>query len=365
MPVLEKIVVQDFRNIALQELSFSPNINCITGGNGQGKTNLCDAVWYLSMTKSSSGAPDRYNFRHGTRGLSIAGTYLMESGLKSTFSIQVGEDGEKRLRRDDKPYRRISSHIGELPVVMVSPADISLVSEAGEERRRFVNAFISQIDGEYLSASQQYSRLLQQRNRLLKDGEADPMLLDSFDARLGAYAAVISERRREFIGETAPVVAEYYERISGGREKVSIGYSSDLDKGRLEDILRDRRERDLALGFTGAGVQRDEFPFTMDGYSIRKCGSQGQQKSFLVALKFAQYEVMKRRYGFAPTLLLDDLFDKLDRERVANLLRMVSGQDFGQIFLSDTSRERLEGIIEDLTADRAYFEAVDGTFTRL
>jgi len=365
MPSLEKIVVQDFRNIALQELTFSPNINCITGGNGQGKTNLCDAIWYLSMTKSSSGAADRFNFRHGTHALSIAGTYAMESGLKSIFAIQVSEDGDKRIRRDDKPYARISEHIGVLPVVMVSPSDISLVSESGEERRRFVNAFISQIDREYLSATQQYRRLLQQRNRLLKEGSADPLLLDTFDERLSECAELIAAKRREFIAETAPVVGEYYERISGGREKVSIGYRSDLDRGSLKDILLERRERDIAIGFTSAGVQRDDFPFTMDGYSIRKCGSQGQQKSFLVALKFAQYEVMKRRYGFAPTLLLDDLFDKLDRDRVANLLQMVSGQDFGQIFLSDTNRSRLSDIIDGITSDRAYFEAVDGTFKRL
>ncbi len=362
MPVLQKIVVQDFRNIELQELSFSPNVNCISGGNGQGKTNLCDAIYYLSMTKSYSGSPDQFNYRHGTKGFSIAGTYAMESGLRSTFAIQSCDGGDKKLRRDDKPYKRLSDHIGVLPVVMVSPADVSLVSEGGEQRRRFVNAVLSQTDHEYLASLQQYNRLLQQRNALLKDGHWDETLMLTIDAGMSRLSAIIKKRREAFIAESAPVVERYYEQISGGHETVALRYRSDLDKAPLEELLLAGRERDRMLGYTLYGVQRDDFEFTMDGYPIRKCGSQGQQKSFLVALKFAQYEVMKGKYGFAPTLLLDDLFDKLDQERVANLLTMVAGQDFGQIFLSDTSSGRLSEIIDGVTQDRAYFEACEGTF---
>ena len=362
MPSLKKIVVQNFRNIQLQELEFSPNVNCISGNNGEGKTNLLDAIYYLSMTKSAFNTSDKYNFRYGQDTFSLSGLYAMPGGIDSRFSIKVEAGGEKVLRRDDKQYPKISDHIGELPVVMVSPQDISLVSESGDERRRFVNSVLSQMDREYMSALQQYNRLLLQRNRLLKDGTASEDLLEAFDSRMSALAQPVFERRGRFVQDLAGVVRDYYSFISEGREQVGIEYRSDLLDGCLEDILRDRRERDRIMRFTTAGLQRDDFFFSLDGYPIRKCGSQGQQKSFLVALKFAQYEVMKHKYGFTPILLLDDLFDKLDMGRIANLLKMVAGQDFGQIFLSDSNKVRMSGIVDEITRDRAYFEAEGGSF---
>ena len=378
MPVLKKIVVQDFRNIVFQELSFSPNINCISGNNGEGKTNLMDAVWYLSMTKSAFSTSDRFNFRHGTDSFAIAGSYDMSygpvgepveaaepQGPEVRFSVQVDSKGEKKVRRDDKPYSKISEHIGVLPIVMVSPSDIALVSESGDDRRRFVNSVLSQMDREYLAAMQQYNRLLSQRNRMLKDGTCDESLLDIFDSRMDEYASVIFNAREAFIKDLVPVVSEYYKNLSGGRETVSINYQSDLRKGSLYDILKESRGKDLALTYTTAGVQRDDFIFKMDGYPIRRCGSQGQQKSFLVSLKFAQYEIMKRRYGFPPIMLLDDVFDKLDMGRIANLLGMVAGSDFGQIFITDSNKVRMAGIVDTLTADRAYFMAIGGEFKRI
>ena len=365
MPVLKKIVVQDFRNIALQELSFSPNINCISGNNGEGKTNLIDAIYYLSMTKSALGSSDRFNFRYGTDAFAIAGSYLMPNGLESRFSVSVSSDGEKKVKRDDKPYKRVSEHVGVLPIVLVSPSDISMVSESGEERRRFMNAVLSQMDHAYLDNVQQYNRYLLQRNRLLKSSDPDPDLLDAFDARLSILAAPIAEGRKNLAESLAPVVQAYYTELSGGREEVGIEYRTDADRGELAAQLRACRDRDRALKYTSVGVQRDDFLFTMNGYPIRKCGSQGQQKSFLVSLKFAQYEIMKESYGFAPILLLDDLFDKLDMNRVSNLLSMVAGSDFGQIFLSDSNKVRLAGIVDALTEDRSDFETVDGPFTRM
>ena len=365
MPVLKKIVVQDFRNIALQELFFSPNINCISGNNGEGKTNLIDAIYYLSMTKSAFGSSDRFNFRYGTSSFTVAGTYLMPNGLESRFSVAVSQDGEKKVKRDDKPYKRVSEHVGVLPIVLVSPSDISMVSESGEERRRFVNAVLSQMDRNYLDSVQQYNRYLMQRNRLLQGPEIDGDLMDAFDARLSALAAPIVAGRRQLVEALAPVVQAYYSELSGGREEVGIEYRTDADRGDLAAQLRQCRERDRALKYTSVGVQRDDFLFTMNGYPIRKCGSQGQQKSFLVSLKFAQYEIMKESYGFAPVLLLDDLFDKLDMSRVSNLLSMVAGADFGQIFLTDSNKVRLAGIVDALTEDRSYFETVDGVFTRV
>lgn len=365
MPVLNKLVVRNFRNIALQELEFSRNLNCIWGNNGEGKTNLMDAIYYLSMTKSAFSVSDRYNFRHGENEFAIAGTYLMPSGLESRFSIQVTDGGEKKLRRDDKPCPRMADHIGLLPVVMVSPADISLVSESGEERRKFVNAVISQLDHSYLSAVQQYSRLLLQRNKLLKSDHADAALLDVIDARMESLSPVIHSGRQRFVSELSPIVREYYHQVSGGAEDVSIEYKSDLNSGSLTDVLRDHRSRDFAMRYTTAGLQRDDFIFALDGHPIRRCGSQGQQKSFLVSLKFAQYDIMKKSLGYAPSLLLDDLFDKLDMSRVSNLLQMVAGDSFGQIFLSDTNKVRISAIVDRITSDSAYFETVGGVFSRL
>ena len=358
-------MVSGFRNIEFQELEFSPNVNCISGNNGEGKTNLLDAVWYLSMTKSSFSSSDRFNFRYGSDEFSLSGTYRMENGLESRFAVRVTSGGEKRLLRDDKPYGRISEHIGVLPIVMVSPADTSLVSESGEERRKFVNSVLSQMDREYLSAVQQYNRLLLQRNRILKGVAPDRELLSVFDLRMAPYADYIFTARKRFAADISPIVSHYYKEVSGGREEVSITYTSDLDNGGLDEVLARSREKDMALRYTSAGVHRDDLVFTMDGYPIRRCGSQGQQKSFLVSLKFAQYDIMKKSYGFAPTLLLDDVFDKLDMKRIANLLSMVAGNEFGQIFITDSNKVRMASLVDSLTDDRAYFECSAGCFTRL
>ena len=246
MPTLKKIVVQDFRNIAFQELSFSPNVNCISGNNGEGKTNLLDAIYYLSMTKSAFPAPDRYNWRFGTEGFTVGGTYLMDNGLESRFSIRVSE-GEKKLVRDEKPCTRISEHIGVLPVVMVSPGDIALVSESGEERRRFVNGVLSQMDRSYLAAVQTYNRLLAQRNKMLKDGNVDWDLMDVFDARMAAAAQPAYEARKRFAEDLRPVIQSYYKLISGGSEEVSVEYRSDLAKAPLEELLKAGRDRWLSV----------------------------------------------------------------------------------------------------------------------
>ncbi|MCI5619020.1 MAG: DNA replication/repair protein RecF [Rikenellaceae bacterium] len=365
MPVLKKIVVKDFRNIEFQEIHFSPNINCISGNNGEGKTNLLEAIYYLSMTKSPMSGLDRYNFRHGCDSFTVAGTYLMPNGLESVFSIQVNSDGSKRIKRDEKTLQRISDHVGILPIVLVSPSDTTLVSDAGEERRRFVNSVLSQLDRKYLGDMQAYNRLLQQRNRLLKEDEPDLKLMEAFDFQLSMLAEPITCRRREFVNALIPLVSQYYEELSGAKESVGIEYRTDLDKGPLEETLAATRDRDKVLRYTSAGIQRDDFIFLMDGHPIRKCGSQGQQKSFLVSLKFAQYDLMREERGIAPILLLDDMFDKLDMGRVSNLLSMVAGSDFGQIFLTDSNKVRLAGIVDALTDDRSYFETVAGVFTKV
>ncbi|MBQ9475198.1 MAG: DNA replication and repair protein RecF [Bacteroidales bacterium] len=363
MPVLEKIIVQNFRNIELQEMDFSPNVNCLSGDNGEGKTNLLDAIWYLSMTKSAFNSSDRYNYRFGCREFGLAGTYKMENGLTSKVAIKVGEGG-KELRRDEKLYDKLSAHIGEIPIVMVSPSDTFLVSENGEYRRRFFNALLSQMDRSYLSDVQNYNRLLAARNTALRNGNDDPGLYEALDYQLQEYGGRIAACRSSAVEKIAPAAQKYYGLLSSESEKIWIEYRSDVHKGPLGALLAQSLEKDKILKYTGVGVQRDDFIFTMDSHPIRKCGSQGQQKSFLVALKFAQYELMKQRYGFPPILLLDDLFDKLDMKRVQSLLKMVSGQDFGQIFLSDSNKVRIAGLLEEIGSAAVCYEAKGGAFTR-
>ena len=364
MPVLEKIVISDFRNIALQEIEFSPNVNCISGNNGEGKTNLLDAIYYMSMTKSAFASSDKYTLRHGAEEFALSGTYLMGNGTRSRFAIKMTSKGEKKMKRDDKSYQKISEHIGLLPVVMVSPADVSMVSESGEERRRFVNAVLSQMSREYMSVLQQYNRLLLQRNKMLKDMNPDRSFLEVIDMRMAALAQPIYQARKEFIENLKPIVSEYYKAVSGDSEQVDITYETELHNCPLDELLASSYDKDRILKHTTEGIHRDDFVFTMNGHPIRRYGSQGQQKSFLVSLKFAQYEIMKRNYGFAPILLLDDVFDKLDMGRISNLLQMVASNDFGQIFITDSNKVRMASIVDGLTKDRAYFETVSGTFTR-
>ena len=362
MAVLKKIVVKDFRNIAFQELAFSPGVNCISGNNGEGKTNLLDAIYYLSMTKSALAPTDRMNIRYGEKEFQIGGLYGMPDGLEERFSVRATDTGEKKITRGEKAYGRISDHIGVLPVVMVSPGDSSLVSESGAERRRFLNAVLSQTDRPYLSAIQQYNRLLQQRNALLKEGNADPGLLEVIDTRLEAAGRPVYEARKRFAENLEPAVKKYYSLISGGSEEVGIEYQSDLSKGPLNDILRSQLEKDRIFRYTTAGLQRDDLVFTMNGHPIRRAGSQGQQKSFLVALKFAEYELMRGEDGTAPILLLDDVFDKLDLGRISNLISMVTGSGFSQIFITDCDPARLRKLVDGITEDRAYFSAEGGHF---
>jgi DNA replication and repair protein RecF len=221
------------------------------------------------------------------------------------------------------------------------------------------------MDGEYMAALQQYNRLLLQRNKMLKESDPDRSFMEVLDMRMAALAQPIYEKRRNFVENLKPIVSEYYAALSGGSEKVDIEYESDLFKGPLDQLLSSSFDKDRILKYTSSGIQRDDFVFTMNGWPLRRHGSQGQQKSFLVSLKFAQYEIMKKNYGFAPLLLLDDVFDKLDMGRISNLLQMVSGSDFGQIFITDSNKVRMSGIVDALTQDRAYFETLSGTFKKI
>mgnify|MGYP004507124153 CR=1 FL=1 len=362
MPRLEKIVIQNWRNIELQELEFSPNMNCICSGNGEGKTNLLDAIYYLSMTKSAFSTSDKYNFRKGTSEFAMSGTYDMENGTRTKINIKVTSDGDKKLTRDGKTYAKTSEHIGLLPIVMVSPSDGALVSEGSELRRKFVSSVLSQLKKEHLSALQKYNRMLSQRNALLKSDKCTDELLDSIDYTLNYLAESISKDRASLTEKLRPRIQTFYNELASCKENIDIQYISDAQKAPLIELLSESRKKDRLLGFTSCGIQRDDFLFIMNDAPIRKIGSQGQQKCFLVALKFAQYAIMKDIYGYAPMLLLDDLFDKLDTQRTENLLQMVSGEDFGQIFLSDTNTERIKEILDKFTCESSYYKVSQGEF---
>ncbi len=360
---IKKIVIQNYKNIALQELEFSPNINCISGSNGEGKTNLLDAINYLSMTKSFITSLDKYNFRYNEDQFSISANYLMSNGQDCRFSVSVSKKGDKKLKKEDKLYSRISEHIGILPIVVISPLDVSLISDSGEERRKFLNSFLSQIDKEYLDVLLKYNRVLSQRNQYLKSNiNIDDDLLLSFDTKLSYFADIIYNKRKDLIKELIPLFKKYYALLSSEKEEVDILYKSDLEHNKLDELLLENRQKDKVLKFTTKGIHRDEVLFIMNEHLIRRTGSQGQQKSFLVSIKFAQYELMKKYFSYEPILLLDDVFDKLDMSRISNLISMVAGDDFGQIFITDSNKVRMSKIVDNITKDRKYFEVTQGVF---
>ena len=329
---------------------------------------------HLAFNEPFSSLTSRTRIKSLTTDTIIANSRFFDNDVnkvpKTALTVGIGTvmDAKEVLdfvRRDDKAYGKVSEHVGTLPIVMVSPSDISMVSESGEERRRFVNAVLSQMDREYMAAMQQYNRLLLQRNKMLKEQGPDRSLLEVIDMRMSMLAEPIFQARKRFVEDLKPIVAEYYKAVSGDSEQVDIEYESELFKAPLDQLLEASFDKDRILKYTTAGIQRDDFAFRMNGHPIRRYGSQGQQKSFLVSLKFAQYEIMKKNYGFAPILLLDDVFDKLDMGRISNLLQMVASNDFGQIFITDSNKVRMSGIVDKLTQDRAYYDTVSGSFTRI
>ena len=343
---LEKLSLLNFKNIAECELLPSEGINCIIGSNGAGKTNVVDAIHYLSMSKSSLPMTDGQCLRHGEPFFMLSGDYTTDGDMGVTVACGFEKGKGKTLKFCGKEYERLADHIGVVPVVMVSPADGALVSESADERRRWLNAFISQLDRSYLDATMRYNRLLAERNTLLKQGEMLlPELLDVIDERLAEQGERVAAARREVLSRLAPIAERLYGEIAAESESVCLGYRSETNTTPLLDILRANRPKDLVMGFTTQGVHRDDVTMTIGGYPLRKFGSQGQQKSFLLALKLAQYTLLHERLGERPLLLLDDLFDKLDEERLQRLIGITSGEEYGQVFITDCNRERIISIL--------------------
>jgi DNA replication and repair protein RecF len=345
---LRKLTLTNFKNYEAGEMEFSPKINCFVGNNGVGKTNILDAIHYLSLTKSFFNAVDSISIKHGEDYFIVQGVFSRE-GEEDNIYCAFQKQKQKLLKRNGKEYQKLSEHIGRYPVVMISPADSSLVTEGSEERRKFMNKIISQYNGEYLDAVLRYGKALQQRNRLLKDfktsGRFDPEMISIWDEQLVKYGEFIFRERQLLADELIPVFQEYYEMISGGREKVRLHYGSQLSDGSFRDALLSTVSRDRYLEYTTTGIHKDDLLLEMDGYPVRSLGSQGQQKSYLVALKLAKFDYIKRKAGFAPILLLDDIFDKFDSVRVEQIIKLVGNHRFGQIFITDTHQDRLQRIL--------------------
>ena len=289
----------------------------------------------------------------------IDGTFISDSERREQIICSYTRGSQKIIKRNGKAYERFSDHIGFIPTVIVSPADSMLISDSAEERRKYINAFISQFDHDYLSALIRYNTALAERNKYLKIG-SDEQMLQIYDMQLEAAATKIFERRREMISRLQPIVAQYYKILSGDRETVWLDYNSDLLEESLSNLLLASREKDCILGYTTAGVQRDDIHFTIGDVPLRKYGSQGQQKSFIIALKLAQYQIIATETGKTPILLLDDVFDKLDESRVAELISLVAGNTFGQIVITDCSHERMERLLENSGAEYKLFDVTYG-----
>ena len=342
---IRKLSVLNFKSIRQLELEFAPKINCFVGNNGQGKTNLLDAVYYLSMCKSAFNPNDSQVVTHGESYFMLQGNYL-RNGSEEQITCGFKSNSGKVFKRNDNEYGRLAEHIGLLPVVMVSPADIALIADSGDERRRYMNSVISQYDRLYLDEVLRYNRALAQRNSLLKSGNLSSGVIEAIDAQLAAYSQKIFDKRSYFIDQLIPIFRQHYARVSGREENVSLQYRSHLHQGAPEELLRLSFDKDRVLQHTSTGVHRDDMLLMLNGFPIRREGSQGQQKTYLIALKLAQLDFMARVAGLKPILLLDDIFDKLDADRVQHLLDLVANEEFGQIFITDTNPFRLREAME-------------------
>jgi DNA replication and repair protein RecF len=361
---LKDLDIINFKNYSEARAGFSEKINCFTGDNGTGKTNLLDAIHYLSYCKSYFNPIDTQNIRHGEDFFAIHGNFLRNGDTSDKVSC-IQKHGERKIfRLNDKAYDRLADHIGAFPVVMVSPYDRDLINEGSETRRKFIDSVISQFDRVYLDDLINYNKALQQRNSLLKQfwdrNFFDQGLLEIWDGQLARLGTEIYHKRNDFITRFIPIFQRYFDFISGGRETVSIKYESHLHHDDPEQLLARSLEKDRILKYTTAGIHKDDLGFDIFGYPVKKFGSQGQQKSFVIAIKLAQFDYTREEKGYKPILLFDDIFDKLDEHRVQQLIQLVSENSFGQVFITDTQRARIEKIFSVVDIDHLIFNVTVG-----
>ena len=361
--ILKQISILNYKNLEQVELEFSPKMNCFIGQNGMGKTNLLDAVYYLSFCKSATNPIDSQNMMHDKDFFVIQGVYESESGDREEVYCGMKRRQKKVFKRNKKEYSRLSDHIGFIPLVMVSPADTELIAGGSEERRRFMDVVISQYDKEYLEALIRYNKALQQRNTLLKaEAEPDEELLTVWEEMMAMTGEVVYRKRCEFIDEFIPTFQTFYSHISQDKEVVNLSYESHAKHGSLLNQLKESRVRDRIMGYSLKGVHKDDLTMQLGEYPIKREGSQGQNKTYLIALKLAQFDFLRRTgSNTIPLLLLDDIFDKLDASRVEQIVKLVSGDRFGQIFITDTNRDHLDKIMQKIEGEYKVFGVVDGS----
>lgn len=356
---LSQLKLTNFKSYESQTFDLSPRLNCLTGLNGVGKTNVLDAVHFLCLCKSHAGLNDKHLIRHEASFFRLEGRFEGQDGpVKIVAKYQSGQ--RKEIERNGTAYERLVDYIGQYPVVMIAPDDVSLVQEGSEDRRRFLDATLSQISPDYLQNLLTYNALLKQRNALLKSfaelRRFDADLLESIDRQMPVPAQAIFEQRKRFVAAFQPLFLEYYAAISGSRESVAVRYDSDLEKGDLAELLHKALEKDRLMQRSTTGPHRDDLALFMDGQAVKKFASQGQLKSFLLAIRLAQYEVLRRERKLTPILLLDDIFDKLDIQRVRQLVALLISRDFGQIFITDTQRDRIESVVASFSGEYKMFE---------
>ncbi len=373
---LQKISLTHFKSYKYDTFEFSERVNCVVGENGTGKTNLLDAIYFLALTKSSVSNQDALSINHEMDYMMVEGVFEMSCELRVvngdfsnsqltthnsqliTISLQRGQ--KKAVLRDKKAYERISEHIGKFPVVMLSPNDTDVIRDGSEERRKFFDGVMAQLNSEYLENLLQYNRLLLQRNSLLKQfsdrNYTDDLLLDVYSDPLVEVGLKLYQFRNQFITEFLPIFKKHYATLSDAREEVEMVYESEVGAENFAQVFRRNRQRDLAAQRTTIGVHKDDFIFEINGFTLRKFGSQGQQKSFVIALKLAQFEMLSQQKGFPPVLLLDDIFDKLDDRRIQQLINMMVDGTFSQVFITDARPERTHQLLDNLGVEVKYFE---------
>lgn len=361
---LTRLHITNFKNIAEADLSFNPNINALLGDNGMGKSNLLDAIYYLSFCKSFTSLPDAGIVRAGETFTMMQGDYLRR-GTEEQVAFGYAAGKRKSFKRGGKEYSRLSQHIGLFPLVLVSPADMELVGGGTECRRKFIDMLISQTDATYLNHLIRYNSALQQRNRLLRDHIADPNLYIAVEMTMEMSAEYITNARREITQRLRDTFIRHYRDIARTQETPGIEYRSALDMSgrRYCELLDESRRRDEIVGHTTTGPHRDDLELTLDGMAVKNTASQGQSKTFTIALRLAQYEFMHEATWMRPLLLLDDIFDKLDSRRVANIVEIVNRDIFGQIFITDTNRDHLDSIMSAMSgADYSLWNVSSGKF---
>lgn len=356
---LQNLSLINYKNISEANYTFDPKINCFTGKNGVGKTNVLDAIYHLAYGKSYFNPLALQNIKHGEEFFVIDGTFS-KNGRSEQIVCSLKKGLKKVLKKNSKAYDKFSEHVGFIPLVIISPSDNDLITEGSETRRKFLDTVISQLDSNYLQELINYQKVVAQRNALLKYFalnhifEADTLLV--YNEQLNAMGHNIFEKRREFLADFIPIFSRHHEAITNSAESVSLVYDSQLHQKSLLALFADNLQRDRVLQYTSVGIHKDDLLFEIDGHPIKKFGSQGQQKSFLIALKLAQFEFIKKQGGVLPILLFDDIFDKLDETRVAKIVQMIDDKVFGQIFISDTHPERTEAIIKTTHQSYAIFK---------